>query len=209
MAAFTTYTDLQATLADYLARTDLTTQIPTFITLAENRLRRDLRIRPMLKVVTTPTVAGDSTIAMPSDFLEMRDIHIESSPIQTIVYQNPSNFFRNTKASTSDSGAPKFYTVMGSEFQFAPIPDTAYTLKMVYYASPTYLSSSNSSNAFLANCPDLLLYASLGEAEPYLMNDARVQTWATLYDRGLNSLTVSDSAGENPSAPMVISLATR
>ena len=207
--AITNYTDLQSTIADYLARTDLTSQIPLFIQLAENRLRRDLRIRPMLKVVTTPTTASDPTVALPSDFLEMRDLHIESSPIQTLVYQNPSNFYRNTKASTADSGAPKFYTVMGSEFQFAPIPDTAYTLKMVYYAAPTYLSSSNSSNVFLANCPDLLLYASLGEAEPYLLNDARIVTWQGLYDRGLNSLTVSDSAGENPSAPMVISLATR
>ena len=207
--AITNYTDLQSTIADYLARTDLTTQIPLFIQLAENRLRRDLRIRPMLKVVTTLTTASDPTVALPSDFLEMRDLHIESSPIQTLVYQNPSNFYRNTKASTADSGAPKFYTVMGSEFQFAPIPDSAYTLKMVYYAAPTYLGTSNSSNAFVANCPDLLLYASLGEAEPYLMNDARIQTWATLYDRGLNSLTVSDSASENPSAPMVISLATR
>jgi hypothetical protein len=207
--AITNYTDLQSTIADYLARTDLTTQIPLFIQLAENRLRRDLRTRPMLKVVTTLTTASDPTVALPSDFLEMRDLHIESSPIQTLVYQNPSNFYRNTKASTADSGAPKFYTVMGSEFQFAPIPDSAYTLKMVYYASPSYLSSSVSSNVFLANSPDLLLYASLGEAEPYLMNDARIATWAQLYDRGLNSLTVSDSAGENPSAPMVISLATR
>jgi hypothetical protein len=207
--AITNYTDLQSTIADYLARTDLTSQIPLFIQLAENRLRRDLRIRPMLKVVTTATTASDPTVALPSDFLEMRDLHIESSPIQTLVYQNPSNFYRNTKASTADSGAPKFYTVMGSEFQFAPIPDSAYTLKMVYYAAPTYLGTSNSSNVFLANSPDLLLYASLGEAEPYLMNDARVGTWAQLYDRGLNSLTVSDSAGENPSAPMVISLATR
>jgi hypothetical protein len=205
----TNYSDLQSTIADYLARTDLTSQIPLFVQLAENRLRRDLRIRPMLKVVTTPTVAGDPTVALPSDFLEMRDIHIESSPIQTLVYQNPSNFYRNTKASTADSGLPKFYTVMGSEFQFAPIPDSAYTLKMVYYASPSYLSSTVTSNVFLANCPDLLLYASLGEAEPYLLNDARIVTWQGLYDRGLNSLTVSDSAGENPSAPMVISLATR
>lgn len=207
--AITNYTDLQSTIADYLARTDLTAQIPLFIQLAENRLRRDLRIRPMLKVVTTPTTAGDPTVALPNDFLEMRDLHIESSPIQTLVYQNPSNFYRNTKASTANSGAPKFYTVMGSEFQFAPIPDSAYTLKMVYYAAPSYLSSTVSSNVFLANSPDLLLYASLGEAEPYLMNDARIATWAQLYDRGLNSLTVSDSAGENPSAPMVISLATR
>jgi len=205
--AITNYTDLQSTIADYLARTDLTTQIPLFIQLAENRLRRDLRIRPMLKVVTTTTTAGDATVALPTDFLEMRDIHIESNPIQTIVYQNPSNFYRNTRA--TESGLPKFYTAMGSEFQFSPIPDSAYTLKMVYYASPTYLGTSNSSNVFLANCQDLLLYAALGEAEPYLMNDARIQTWASLYDRGLASLTTSDDAGESPSAPMVISLATR
>jgi hypothetical protein len=205
--AFTNYTDLKATVADYLARTDLTTQIPDFITLAENRLRRDLRLRQMIKVVTTTTTASDATVALPSDFLEMRDIHIETNPIQTIIYQNPSNFFRNSNVTVG--GMPSYYTVTGSEFQFAPIPDSAYTLKMIYYAAPTYLSSSVSSNVFLATCPDLLLYASLGEAEPYLMNDARVATWAALYDKGLTSLTISDDAGEQPSSPMVISVATR
>ena len=205
--AFTNYTDLKATVADYLARTDLTTQITDFITLAENRLRRDLRLRQMIKVVTTTTTASDATVALPSDFLEMRDIHIETNPIQTVIYQNPSNFFRNSNVTVG--GMPSYYTVTGSEFQFAPIPDSAYTLKMIYYAAPTYLSSSVSSNVFLATCPDLLLYASLGEAEPYLMNDARVATWAALYDKGLTSLTISDDAGEQPSSPMVISVATR
>jgi len=207
--AITNYTTLQSTIADYLARTDLTSQIPLFVQLAENRLRRDLRIRPMLKVVTTETVANQATVEMPTDFLEMRDLHIEANPIHTLIYQNPSNFFRNSKAGTLTGGYPNNYTVMGSEFQFAPIPDAVYTLKMVYYAAPDYLSSTNSSNTFLAYCPDLLLYASLGEAEPYLMNDARVATWAALYDRGLNSLTASDDAGENPTAPLVISVATR
>jgi hypothetical protein len=205
--AITNYTDLQSTIADYLARTDLTTQIPLFIQLAENRLRRDLRLRQMIKVVITTTTASDSTVALPSDFLEMRDIHIETNPIQTVIYQNPSNFFRNTNVTVG--GMPSYYTVTGSEFQFAPVPDSAYTLKMIYYAAPTYLSSSVSSNVFLATCPDLLLYAALGEAEPYLMNDARTQTWAALYDRGLTSLTISDDAGEQPSSPMVISVATR
>ena len=207
--AITNYTDLQSTIADYLARTDLTSQIPLFIQLAENRLRRDVRIRPMLKVVTTETTANDPTVSLPSDFLEMRDMHIDANPIHTLIYQNPSNFFRNTKAGTLTGGYPNNYTIMGSEFQFAPIPDSNYTLKMVYYAAPTYLSSTVSSNVFLANCPDLLLYGALGEAEPYLMNDARITTWATLYDRGLTSLTESNDAGENPSAPMVMSVATR
>lgn len=205
--AFTSYTDLKSTIADYLARSDLTSQIPDFITLAENRLRRDLRIRQMLKVVTATMTAGDSTVSLPSDFLAMRDLHIETTPANVIEYLSPSNFFRNAR--TTDSGLPVMYTTLASEFQFAPVPDSAYVLKMLYYAAPAYLSTAAPSNAFLANCPDLLLYGSLGEAEPYLMNDVRLQTWASLYQKGLDSLSYSDESGEYASSPLAISVATR
>ena len=69
------YSDLQSTIASYLARTDLTVQIPDFIQLAETRLRRDLRIRQMLKVVTTATTPSDSTVELPSDFLQLLSQH--------------------------------------------------------------------------------------------------------------------------------------
>ena len=42
--SFTSYSDLQDAIAGYLARSDLTTQIPDFIRLCEVRLRRDLRL---------------------------------------------------------------------------------------------------------------------------------------------------------------------
>lgn len=205
--AITNYADLQTTIADYLARSDLTAQIPLFIQLAENRLRRDLRIRQMLKVSTTTTTANDSTVELPSDFLQMRDLHINTNPIQTIEYISPSNFYRNTLSSTN--GLPRQYTILAQEFQFAPLPDSAYTLQMMYYAAPPYLSDSNTSNVFLANSPDLLLYASLGEAEPYLMNDARLATWAQMYDKGLASLTVSDDQGEYAGSPLSITTSLR
>ena len=57
MAFFTDYTTLQATIANYLARSDLTASIPEFIRLAEDRLSRDLRIRQTLKLATTTTTA--------------------------------------------------------------------------------------------------------------------------------------------------------
>jgi hypothetical protein len=205
--SITNYTDLKATIASYLARSDLTAQIPDFIQLAETRLRRELRIRQMLKVVTTATVAGDGTVELPSDYLQMRDLHINTNPIQTLGYQSPSNFYRNTNAAIS--GVPVQYTVLAQEFQFAPIPNGVYTLQMIYYATPPYLTTSNTSNVFLANCPDLLLYGALGEAEPYLMNDQRLQTWAAMYDRALTALTVSDDQGEYGGSPLSISIATR
>jgi len=205
--SITNYSDLQSTIASYLARTDLTAQIPDFIQLAETRLRRDLRLRQMLKVVTTTTTADDGTVELPSDFLQMRDLHINTNPIQVVEYISPSNFYRNTWSTSV--GLPRQYTILAQEFQFAPAPDTNYTLQMMYYAAPPYLSSTNPSNVFLANCPDLLLYGALGEAEPYLMNDARLATWAQMYDRGLAALTVSDDQGEYSGSPIAITTSLR
>jgi len=205
--AFTSYSTLKTKIGEYLARTDLDSQIPDFIRLAEERLRRDLRIRQMLKVATANTVADDATVSLPSDFLAMKDLHIDATPVRVLQFQNTSNFFRNARV--TDKGVPTMYTLLGSEFQFAPKPDKAYTLRMVYYHKPDFLSDSNASNLFLANCPDLLLYGALAEAEPYLMNDERIQTWASLYDRGLASLRASDDDSEYPSSPMSITISTR
>jgi len=203
----TTYAELKTSIANYLARNDLTSEIPGFIQFAENRLRRDLRIRQMLKVATTQTVANDATVQAPSDFLQMRDLHIDSNPIDVLQYVSPSNFYRNTFSTIS--GTPKQYTLLSDQFQLAPIPDSNFTLQMLYYAAPPYLSDTNTSNVFLVNCPDLLLYAALGAAEPYLMNDQRLATWAALYDNGLQSITVSDDQGEYAGSPLSITLSTR
>jgi len=200
--SFTSYSDLQTTIAGYLARSDLTTQIPDFIRLAETRLRRDLRIRQMLKSVTTSTVAADSTVELPSDFLEVRDLVINGTPPQPLNYASPSAFSRNTR--TWESGKPLDYTVLANDFQLAPVPDAVYTVKMLYFAAPTFLSDSNTSNVFLANTPDVLLYGSLLEAEPYLMNDARINTWGTMFDRALASIIRSDEQGQYSGVPLAI-----
>ena len=200
--ALSNYSDLKTTIANYLARSDLTNQIPDFITLAEQRICRDLRTRQMLAVATATTTANDATLGIPTDFLEMRDVHLQTTPRTSLKYLSPNAFYANARV--TDVGPPINYTVLASEIQFAPIPDTAYSVQMLYYAKPPLLSDTNSSNAFLSHCPDLLLYASLGEAEPYLMNDARLQTWAALYDRSLNSINVSDQAGEYGGQPMTM-----
>ena len=205
--SFTTYSDLQTSIANYLARSDLTSQIPDFITFAENRLRRELRIRQMLKSVTTSTVSGDATVEIPSDLLEIRDFVVMTNPIQPLSYSSPSALSNDPR--TSEVGVPKSYTILASEFQLAPAPDGIYTLKMLYFAAPTYLSSGNTSNVFLTKAPDALLYASLIEAEPYLMNDARINTWGTMYDRAISSLTKSDEEGQYSGVPLAMKLTAR
>ena len=201
--ALTDYSSLKSTVASYLARSDLTNQIPDFIRLGEERLARDLRTRKMLVVARANTTAEDSTVGLPTDFLEMRDMHLRTTPVQSLTYYSPSAFYAGSR--TTDNGKPVDYTILANEIQFAPVPDTAYSVQMLYYAKPQYLSDTNITNAFLANYPDALLYAALGEAEPYLMNDARLQTWAALYDRAILAINTSDQSSEYGGQPMSMS----
>jgi hypothetical protein len=205
--AFDSYSSLKTTIANYLARSDLTSVIPDFIRLAEYRLQRELRIRQMLTIAQANTTGGVSTVGIPSDFLEMLDILVVSNPVRTLSYEAPNSFYRNTRS--AESGVPNSYTVLSDVMQFAPIPDSTYVLQMLYYAKPPVLSDTNASNVFLANTPDALLYGALGEAEPYLMNDARLQVWAALYDRAVNSISVADQASEYSGQPMSMSYNVR
>lgn len=205
--AFDTYSALKTTIANYLGRTDLAAQIPDFITLAETRLQRELRTRPMLKSATATMTGGDNTVGLPSDFLEMRDLYIQGNPRQPVSYMSPSAFTRNARA--EDGGKCIDYTILGTEMAFAPKPDAAYVLDMLYYSKPPVLSDTNSSNVFLANYPDALLYGALAQAEPFLMNDARIATWAGLYDSCIELIRTSDDSSEYNGVPLEMKLTIR
>lgn len=197
---FTSFDELKTKIATYLGRDDLTTEIPGFIRGAEVRLRRELRIRQT--VTTASLTLSSSTVALPSDFLELREIHLDTNPVGSLEYLAPTTFYRN--ADTKGNGQPVFYTTTGSNLVVGPAPDTTYTAIMLYYAAPDFLSASNASNTWVTTTPDLLLYGSLAEAEPYLMNDARIQTWAQLYDRASASLQASDDRAEFAGNPLTL-----
>ena len=203
MPAFTSYENLKTNIADYLARQDLTDKIPMFVSLAEKRLNRDLRLRQMLQQ-STYTLTSGYTVPTPADFLEMKDIHIDANPPVNLNFKTVSQFYR--LGSSSSTGQPINYTLVSDNFVLAPRPTGASTINMTYYKIPKVLSTTNPSNEYLEVCPDLLLYASLVESAPFLMDDARLVTWEQLYTRGLTSITKSDEQSEFPAQPLAVQI---
>ncbi len=200
--SLSTYADLKTSVANYLARTDLTDQIPDFISLAERRILREVRIRQMLVSLDLTATAGSNKIALPANFLEARDLVVVGNPTKPMNYLSPSALSRNSLSSVS--GQPANYTILAEEFQLAPSPDFAYTLSLLYFAKPASLSDDNQSNILLVNLPDMLLYAALLEAEPYLMNDARLATWVSMYERASVSVEKSNETGQYSGVPLAI-----
>lgn len=193
--SITNYTDFQAEVASYLARSDLTNQIPTFARFAQDRLSRELRVNEMLKVVTTTITSPDGTASVPDDFLEVREIHFNTDPVGDVIFQSPDLFFRNRVTLTS--GFPVYFTILDNQFQFAPVPTGSSEIQMLYYARPPYLSSTQTSNIYISNYPDAFLYATLAEASAYLMDDVALQRWASMYDRAIANIKANDLGKKN------------
>ena len=87
--ALANYTDLQASVADFLNRADLTNVIPDFITLTEADMNRSLRVREMS--VRTRAPISEQYVKLPVDFLGMRNIELVTNPVTPLEYRNMQN----------------------------------------------------------------------------------------------------------------------
>ena len=189
--AVNSYSALQASIADFLNRSDLTAVIPDFITLAEAQFNRNIRHRKMVERATATLDSEYS--AVPGDWLESIRFQINTNPITVMEFVSPDQAAM-LKGANSASGKPIYDTQIGQQFQVIPAPDSgsAYTGELTYYAKIPALTVSNTSNWLLVEAPDLYLYGSLLQAAPYLQDDQRITVWGALYDRAMSDLKVSD-----------------
>jgi hypothetical protein len=196
-----TYAELKSTIADYLNRDDLTTVIPTFIKLAESKFNRKLRVRQMIKRATAEI--DTAFFAYPGDWLENKEFQLNTNPITKLEFITESYGNELRSSRFVSAGKPLYYTVVGSQLEFIPTPDTTYDGELTYYAKIPALSDSNTSNWLLAYAPDLYLYGALVEAEPYLKNDERLSVWGELYLRVIADIEVADERASVASTPLV------
>jgi hypothetical protein len=190
--ALTTYTELKSSLADWLNRSDLTSVIPDFISLAEAQMERQLRTRQMIVRATASFAAAAEYGTVPDDFLEVKSIKLDTNPVTSLTFQTIDAMDQLSNTTYLSSGKPLYFTVVGNQFRLLPIPDGAYTADLVYYAKLTKLSSTVATNWLLTQAPDVYLYGALLQAAPYLQDDARISVWSSLYLAGLDQLQIAD-----------------
>ena len=202
--ALGTYTELKDAIADWLDRSDLTARIPDFIALAEARINRELRIRPMEVRSTMYATADQQYFQLPGGYIQMRNIQLNTNPTTPLEYITPEMLDRLYGSSTT--GKPRAYTLIGDEIQLAPIPDSAYQVEMAFYEKFTPLGDGSAgtvtSNWLTANAPDVLLYGALMEAEPFIKNDERIPVWLNGYSNAINKLQQQDQRDRHSGSAM-------
>lgn len=186
--ALTTYDELKAAVANWLNRDDLTATIPDFISLAESRIARRLRVAEMEKTMTAYLTSG--AVALPPDFEEARRIHSSAAGAYATALQPLSPSQAGDRYPTSQSGVPIHYTITGNTLSTYPNGGSG-QVTMTYYARPPALAAYGT-NWLLAKAPDVYLYGALLEAAPFLGDDQRTATWASLFDRACDALQSAD-----------------
>lgn len=174
--AITDFATLKAAIQKYCVRSDPTfgNCIPDFISLAEDRIfngvgdaRDPLYSEPLRsdEMVTRATVAmtnGEGTV--PSTSLGVRTL----SRLSDMVGLDPLSVDAfELRLAVPDTGNPRWYTIEGSTIRTAP---SGYTgdFRILYYAKPDGITSSNTTNVVLTARPNLYLSATLFEAFTFL-----------------------------------------
>jgi hypothetical protein len=161
--SFSTYSELKSAIADWLNRTDLTNQIPDFITLAENRISHELRIPAIEKSIILNVASGYATL--PSDFLEAKDVFCNYDPLTRVSLSEIHRL-------ESRSGTPELFARETYRLMFYPTPvGDDDEIRMIYYYDVGRLSDSQTSHVLLDLAPELYLYGALVEATDYLGGD--------------------------------------
>lgn len=151
------YTTLQADVASYLHRTDLTTPITSFIERARVRIGRDLR---SAEQITTTTLSSftNSIAALPTDFQAMLRVESSGRALRP-VSQAEIAYWSNTARG-------EVYTIANRNIN---IPG-ATSADLWYYRQEATLSSGATEHATMAAHPQVWLLASLAEGHLYVQD---------------------------------------
>lgn len=195
--SFGSYTAFGTSLASWLLDSNTATvtdvgvtMVADLITVGETRIFREVRSREMETAFSDSITAG--IMSLPSSYLELKTAYVDSAP-NVSLERRPPEWIRLNYPQNSGSGIPNFIARYGSSFMFGPYPDSAYTIKGIYYKQPTAISGAALNTLFTAN-PDLYLFACLSKGAMIIGQDPRVGYWETEYQRVLMDVNGADRA---------------
>lgn len=187
--AITSYSELQTAVANWLNRDDLTAVIPDFISLTEADMDRKVRHWRMEERSTANIDARYTQL--PSGFLEAVRFHldVDERPIELLT---PLALQTRRTNNSDTQGKPSYYAIIAGQIEVWPSPDASYTGELYYYTRTAPLTVSNTTNWILTYFPDAYLYGALMHSAPYLVDDARAQTWAALYQQAIDGINANN-----------------
>lgn len=178
MARITDYSTLKTAVAEWLNRADLEPQIPQFIQFAEADLNTRLRCNE--QIVRARATSANQYVRLPADWVEALNLQIVGgvSPLRFVTLDRADQI--NTAIATGEISPQSVmaYSIMDGQIELIPAPGTDVDVEMVYYGA-------------------------LVHAQPFLIDDARMQTFLQVYAGRLDALNMSADRTRHSGSPLV------
>ena len=186
-----TYDSLVADIINYCERDDaqFVATIPTIISLAENSIAAELKALLQLNVVETTLAQTQTVLNKPARWRKTISMKINGEPMLL----RSQDYVAQMQAESPDA-QPLYYSDYDySNWNFAPVPDQAYPVEIIYYSLVQPLDSVNQQNLFTATTPQLMLYGSMYHAMVYLKALDKVGVWKGYYDNAMAAIKQEDA----------------
>ena len=173
-----TYDELVTNIRNYTevdANVFTNAVINTFITMAENRILRDIDLDVYKKESIGSMTSGNRFLTSPTDILTHRYMFITVGTDKVYLDFRDTSFMREYWPNPALTGVPKYYAVWDQDtFNIAPTPNANYAVEMGYIYRPAQLSPATPTTWISTNAPEALLYACLIQAYSYTKGPAEM-----------------------------------
>lgn len=194
------YNSLVAQIKAYANRSDdlFNAQIPNFINQGINRIYNEAKNIGFQQVTqdNLTFTRGTNTVSKPNFWKETISFqYINDNNVNTFLLPRTYEFCINYWPVQANQAAPLFYAdynlpqqnVGPGQFYIVPTPNKAYQYIITYLGLPEF-DAMHTTNFLTDRFPNLLLYACMTEAAPFLKDDERVPVFESYYNRALQNI---------------------
>lgn len=188
------YVELTNAIVQWTEVTDTTflENIPVFIQNTERIINNNVQLPAFRKNVTGSFTAGFQYIDLPTDFLSIFSLAVQSDDGgYSYLLNKDVNYIREAFPFPAVTGLPQYYSLFdNTAFLVGPTPDQAYVVEMHYYAYPESITTAASGTTWVSEeFPNALLYGSLVEAYIYLKGEQDLlQTYQAKFEQVMKDM---------------------
>jgi len=185
-----TYDSLVEDVKRYCERNDASfvEQIPRLIMLTEQSIAAEIKTLMQLNVVNTTLLVNNAVLEKPVRWRKTISMKVNGQPIL-----NRSMDYVTQFQTESSPGQPLYYGDYDYDhWALAPIPNSAYTVEMIYYSRIQPLDIENQENLLTREAPQALLFGTLLQTQGYLKNTDKLTVWKGYYDAAIAALKGED-----------------
>lgn len=169
------YSNLIATVARWLNRTDLDDIIPDFVRIAESEMNADPRIADAAQVITTVGNISGSQITVPDDVEELHQVSVNGHPCEQLALAD----FQRTLS-------PYVCTRVGNVLKLPG--NTLGSYELIYAQRLKPLRLLDDTNWLLQRYPDVYLWKCCEQGGVWLQDSEAAQGYRAKYEAAVANI---------------------